>query len=554
MNSYVTACAGVVCLYSIGFTANGQSTPDFPTRFIAYEANEAPGSDGAEFSLFSGVGAVTGPVINNLGDVAFRATVEGTGVTHANQSGIWGTYNDALHLVAREGNTAAGTDNHTLGEFNSLLNHPVLSDSGLVLYVTQLQNAPDIDISRNQRGLWANRNGQESLVARQGGEVPGVTDAEFSSFWKPIANDLGSFVFKANLQNDVNGQPGLTTANSRGIWADRGNGTELVIRTDSLAPGTSGAVFQGVMDSQQINNLGTVAFNAWLEVGVGDTDETNSLGIWQDKGAGLELVLRGGQPAQSIPGGQFSGFGAIKLNNNGNFAFPARLVTGQGNVDSTNDTGIWHHTPQSTQPIIREGDVAPGTGSATFDQFIFTPVSFNDAGDIALTTSLVQGANGVTDDNDVGIWATRNGELNLVAREGSDAPGTGGADFRNFRTAPLLNNAGDIAFIADLQPNENGVDNSNRLGIWAYSSIHKELMLVARAGDLFDVSPNQDGSDMQTIRTFNIDEGGFNDRGELTYRMVFQNNTEGVFVTTIPSPATLAIALPGVLVVNRRKR
>ncbi len=69
---------------------------------------------------------------------------------------------------------------------------------------------------------------------------------------------------------------------------------------------------------------------------------------------------------------------------------------------------------------------------------------------IDLSLSTVAGA--VNAGNDTGVWSTdASGALRLVAREGADAPGTGGERFSGFQSLALPGVRG-VAFVARLLP------------------------------------------------------------------------------------------------------
>ena len=115
-------------------------------------------------------------------------------------------------------------------------------------------------------------------------------------------------------------------------------------------------------------------------------------------------------------------------------------------MNGANDSGIF----TSAGLLVREGDEAPGTGGATFSDLKRSP-ALNNAGETAFRADLT--GPGVTGANDSGIFTS----AGLVAREGDVAPGTGGATFSFFR-APALNDAGETAFLADLTgPNDRGI-------------------------------------------------------------------------------------------------
>jgi hypothetical protein len=113
-------------------------------------------------------------------------------------------------------------------------------------------------------------------------------------------------------------------------------------------------------------------------------------------------------------------------------------------------------------------------------------------GQIAFAASL-QG-NAVTPENDTGVWAGPPEALQLVAREGDQAPGLApGIVFAGLQSGPMgvaaravLAPQGHVAFSANVRGP--GVDYLNRSSIWSTAS--GELSLVARAGD---VPPGGDG-------------------------------------------------------------
>jgi hypothetical protein len=93
--SAILAGAGVTAANDTGFWSNGSGS----FSLIAREAAQAPGADtGHLFSAFAN------PVFNSAGQLAFSATLSGTGVTGSNDNGIWAQGLDGnLRLVAREG-------------------------------------------------------------------------------------------------------------------------------------------------------------------------------------------------------------------------------------------------------------------------------------------------------------------------------------------------------------------------------------------------------------------------------------------------------------------
>jgi hypothetical protein len=106
----------------------------------------------------------------------------------------------------------------------------------------------------------------------------------------------------------------------------------------------------------------------------------------------------------------------------------------------------------------------------------------NDAGQTAFRASLmINGA--VNSNNNDGIWSEGSGSLAIVAREGDQAPGTPDGVKYSYFNNPVLNNAGQTAFYAELRGGDvrfDGRGYTNNQGIWSEGS--GTLALVARTG------------------------------------------------------------------------
>jgi hypothetical protein len=271
---------------------------------------------------------------------------------------------------------------------------------------------------------------------------------------------------------------GVNSTNDSGIWSEGGgSGLTLVAREGAAAPGTGPGVNFGFLESPVLNGAGQTAFFGFL-TGTG-VNSTNAWGIWSEGGgSGLTLVARAGAAAPGTgPGVNFSLLVSPVLNGAGQTAFRSSL-TGVG-VNSTNDSGIWLEGGGSGLALVaRTGAAAPGTGAGVdFNGFGF-PV-LNGAGQIAFLGGLT-GA-GVDGTNDSGVWSEGGGAgLALAAREGDAAPGTGpGVNFDGFGSL-VLNGAGQAAFVGVLTGA--GMNGTNDSGIWSEGG-GSGLTLVAREGD-----------------------------------------------------------------------
>jgi hypothetical protein len=261
------------------------------------------------------------------------------------------------------------------------------------------------------------------------------------------------------------------------------------IRTVALsgqpAPGTpSGVTFRSFRVAY-LDASGRTAFTALL-TGSG-VDNTNTDGVWSETSGSLKLVAREGDQAADVADGLvYAGFGTSSglpvLNSRGQIA--NRLILVGDGINKTNAFGIWSEGSGSFHLVAREGNQVPGMPESVVFHRVGWPV-FNAAGEIAFDGSLV--GDGVNSSNDGGIWSEGSGNLELLAREGSHAPGTpDGVNFREVMFPLQINAAGETAFRALLAGDT--VDATNNSGIW--SGYAGNLRLVVRSGTPAPMTPS----------------------------------------------------------------
>ncbi len=136
-------------------------------------------------------------------------------------------------------------------------------------------------------------------------------------------------------------------------------------------------------------------------------------------------------------------------------------------MDSSNNGGIWSEGSGSLALVARRGSQAPGTPSGVNYTLLGSNFVLNDAGQTAFRATLTGTGVGAT--NNQGIWSEGSGSLALVARYGNQAAGApSGVNYYSFSTRlPVLNNAGQTAFFAYATTSPPG---SGVNGIWSEGS------------------------------------------------------------------------------------
>lgn len=290
----------------------------------------------------------------------------------------------------------------------------------------------------------------------------------FSSFQDPVVNDAGLVVFDGRL-----GGPGITLENGGGLWVETDVGLQLLLRWGDQAPGTPAGVTLWASALPVRNTSGHVGFSSLL-IGPG-VDNTNISCLFSNSAGALALIARRGSQAPGVPMAvTFSQFGSPLLNAAGHHAFYCEL-SGTG-VDSTNDESVFSNAGGVLALLAREGELAPGAEPMVLFDQIRSPV-LNDLGVVAFSATL--GGPGITGFNARGIWVGSAGTLTIASRAGTQAPGTDpGVTFITY-VPPDINNAGQVAFAAGLTI-AGSVDASNDSGIWVVGPGRSEL--VAREG------------------------------------------------------------------------
>ncbi len=314
-------------------------------------------------------------------------------------------------------------------------------------------------------------------IAITGDTAPGSPqDSEILTFdhfdLTPTLNDSGHVSFGAFLNG-----PGVDDTNNRAVFSASSGKLALVAREGDPPPDMPSVTRFSTFSEPFIGNAGQTSFYA-RPIGPA-LNSTNNEALFSESDGVLRLSAREGNEAPGFGDGFFYGsMGRPAFNNAGQPAFTAQ-ITGPG-VNSANNTALFAQSGGKIGLVAREGDVAPvGEQEVYFGSFfgeLRRPV-INNAGHLAFTASLT--GTDTTPVSSSGVFSGPGDALKLVARAGDAAPGVSPAvEFRAFGV-PLLNAAGQTAFLATLSGAN--VDGSNSSAV--FSQTHGTSSLVARQGD-----------------------------------------------------------------------
>jgi hypothetical protein len=184
-----------------------------PVELLIREGDQAPGLEmGVVWSNFTQFSDHVS--FGRSGGIAVRVGLSGPGVTESNDWGVWaGTVADGLHLVARAGDPAPGTEPGVV--FSDFTQAGVTPDGRGVFYAFLSRLADPA----HDRGIWAEgTDGLLHLIARQGtttvlptGDSVTLTSVQFNPYFG--VSESGAIAFLSNFE----GGSGIFVSNTVAI-------------------------------------------------------------------------------------------------------------------------------------------------------------------------------------------------------------------------------------------------------------------------------------------------------------------------------------------------
>jgi len=328
---------------------------------------------------------------------------------------------------------------------------------------------------------------------------------------------------------------GATAAFGQSLFSTSAN--VIATNGDPVPGGAGGEAFGGssTFDAGALADNGKIFFRGRI---LGGTTPTERAYFWGDTRAGLQMVIRAGDPEPSgtLPGvtllsstGSSSGLGSsVRVSGNGTMLWSTSLF---GTGSTANDTAYYIGTPGSFSIWIREGDVAPGTLGATlsssFSSLSTQQSGVNNAGRAWVLSNLT-GGDVVGSTNSEGLFTGPAGGLVLAARRGDLGPnGQVVADI-----APSfigqMNDAGQIVFdvsyvLATGSPAVTAIDDR---ALWIYTPGVGSQQLICE-NDPVTGFPGMTYSGASSS-PFNVGASNFSNAGELCSRVSIGGSTPAI--------------------------
>jgi hypothetical protein len=329
-------------------------------------------------------------------------------------------------------------------------------------------------VSSGGQGVWTwdvGAGGAPAPVVVPGASPIGPAGAEISTAFVREITPSGLVGYEASLRT---GPGGVTNLNNQ-LVADfaPSAGHTVVAREGDPAPGFPGSTLV----------VGALA---------------DALPDWNDAGQVVEVITTFAPPF-TVSGALYrfepgSGLAPVYVSGDPVPGDPTRTITG-GVINSINEAGEVAFAAGTTDDpsgpsdptifmpdgaggfgeVARVNGQAPDMAPGTTIQFLPGGgfFSFNDAGQLAFEADLVVGPGGVTGADNSGLWiANGPNDITLRYREGDAIPGSPGLAFGAFGGTPeVLNDAGDLVIATGLA-----------LGVGGVTSLDDKVLLVPDAG------------------------------------------------------------------------
>ncbi|MEM6453781.1 MAG: choice-of-anchor tandem repeat NxxGxxAF-containing protein, partial [Acidobacteriota bacterium] len=447
-------------------------------------------------------------VIQRRGEAVFAASVTENGFVQSSDLFRAGPQPGQLSLLAKQGAPAPDA-NGNFGSFNGEI--PYVNNAGAIAFGVFFENtlAGFVDLTAI---LTRRAGGPLQIAVRSNQLTPGG-----DRFGVPVS----PFAF-----NDA-GQVGFTSLTRfdevLGIWrVDTPSGAVVrIVGQGDPTPAGDGILFGGA-SGPGINVMNEAGEVAWYDI-IDDGDDFLGTILRGTRFDRLVEIAREGD-ATPTGNGIYEAFSAqffpqIEINDRGDVAFSARLVSTQGGL--ADDFAIFRGNGSRTVEIARKGETAPDGNGRFLDPGLAGHLILNSRREVLFASSIT----GATNGSSSGLFLGGVGGRRVVMR--LNAPAPGGGTFAALPSIYALNNAGQVVFRAVVDVGQF----SSIAGLFLYEA--GTLSAIVREGD---VIPGL-GTVTGLVTTTGLqgesraERSLLNDLGQVTFR-VGTNGGPGIVVWT----------------------
>lgn len=362
----------------------------------------------------------------------------------------------------------------------------------------------------------------------------------------------GDCIFVAQLMADAlptSGNSHYQDPYFSALWRGKSNGNEVLAIAGDPAPSRRGELAFTNQQSQVsilrhlrpvTNRHGDFVVPAWIHPGgFPSPDPISSLLKYID-GMVSEIAVAG-EPAPGLPGYEFgpldaSGtFYGMAISDAGEIAFKCHVHATRPDTFPQSMPTVWTTNQGQLELVATESDSVASYDACAFPYITQRSLAYDGQGRLCFVARA---------DVRAGVWVYEgsHGSCRLLIPD----PAALNVTFNELGSF-TVNQRGDVLF---------GMWRDGLFGLWLYASEYKSSFLVFEEGQDFDVSVNQDGTDVRTVRdrshstattAYAVDLDGLDgsdslsDAGHVAVTLRFTDGSSGVFVMRLPAecPADL---------------
>ncbi|MCA9185924.1 MAG: hypothetical protein R3E01_36620 [Pirellulaceae bacterium] len=430
-----------------------------------------------------------------------------------------------IRIVARSGQAIPGANPSDMLAGSFFV--PTIGPTGDVSFNARIDTEVVPGFFVPKAALLSERDGILTVLAREDEPAPQFDDGaqnDYNGLWGnspgiAMLNGAGDSAFAFGLR-DSSGSGSNTAFLSSGSQ-NTIQGRARLYGTAPDAP--TGSKFQFLEFSRglRLNEIGTLAFDASVEVVEGDSLFTRTAIYVVQENDQLTPILWGGTEVPDHPGtyfDQFSFVNSLNLNSNDQLVFAANIVSQDPILGSVGGRGIFAATTSGEVSVVAV-PLQPLTSDVNglrFGDGLFSSTT-NARGEIAFAANIgvpdfvdVPGVGLVPDVYSItrpAVVLTAGDAFAVVAQQGEAAPDSAdGVVFGHGFNAPVLSNSGAIAFLASLEGN--GIEDANNVGL--FMTDNGTLKKVVQLGEIAPEAPD----DAVFTRLY---EFGLNAQGRLAF-------------------------------------
>ena len=309
-------------------------------RRVAGPGDTVPGVSGATFQT------ADHPEFDRQGNIRFLGRISSPEITWANSEGFWrqNAADGRIELLTRiTAPLPGGVDGETIKSWAAFGN-------GLALVTL---TGPTVDANRDL-ALVDLRSETASTLVREAQPVPGMKPGtRFESMIELGQSDSteSNVVFSAQLVG-----PGITVENDSGLWAHNSKGLRQVVREGDLPPGGSSPFYE--FTAKNVDSLGRAAFIGHF-YGVDPKARLFENGLYAERHGEIEELLRTSAQAPGLASSiQINRIDYPRMNAGGHLTVHVEL-SGAG-VNADNDQAVFVDRGNGVELLLREGEPVPG--------------------------------------------------------------------------------------------------------------------------------------------------------------------------------------------------